>query len=81
MMKRRTFCRSAAALTLTAALPGTRAWAVDEAAAGKILGDVNCKTRTGGDTVLVRGTLGTDKDFGFGYKYELIVEDADVAKE
>jgi len=34
-----------------------------------------------GDTVLVRGTLHTDKDFGFGYRYDVIVEDARVATE
>lgn len=34
-----------------------------------------------GDTVLVRGTLATDKDFGFGYKYGVIVEDAQVTVE
>ncbi len=31
-----------------------------------------------GDIVLIKGTLIADKDFGFGYKYELIVEDAEV---
>ncbi|MCA9003332.1 MAG: DNA-binding protein [Planctomycetes bacterium] len=31
-----------------------------------------------GDLVHVRGVLVADKDFGFGYKYELIVEDAQV---
>jgi hypothetical protein len=31
-----------------------------------------------GQTVEVRGVLIADKDFGFGYKYELIVEDATV---
>lgn len=34
-----------------------------------------------GDTVLVRGTLSTDKDFGFGYRYDVIVEDAAVTVE
>ncbi len=34
-----------------------------------------------GDTVLVVGTLATDKDFGAGYKYSLIVEDAKVTVE
>jgi hypothetical protein len=34
-----------------------------------------------GDTVLVRGKLGTDKDLGYGYKYEVIVEDAAVTVE
>ena len=31
-----------------------------------------------GDTVLVSGTLATDKDFGYGYKYAVIIEDAKV---
>jgi hypothetical protein len=31
-----------------------------------------------GDTVLIRGTLITDKDFGAGYRYDVIIEDAEV---
>jgi hypothetical protein len=31
-----------------------------------------------GDLVLVRGTAAVDKDFGAGYKYDLIVENAEV---
>ena len=34
-----------------------------------------------GDTVLVSGTLTKDKDFGHGYKYALIIEDAKVVVE
>jgi hypothetical protein len=34
-----------------------------------------------GDIVLIRGTVSTDKDFGFGYRYELIIEDARVTVE
>lgn len=34
-----------------------------------------------GDTVLVRGKLAADRDFGFGYKYELLVEDATIVVE
>jgi hypothetical protein len=34
-----------------------------------------------GDTVLVQGVLSTDRDFGFGYKYDLIIEDASVTVE
>lgn len=34
-----------------------------------------------GDTVLVSGVLAVDKDFGYGYKYAVIVEDADVKVE
>jgi ribosomal protein S17 len=34
-----------------------------------------------GDTVLVSGTLSLDKDFGYGYKYALIIEDAKVSVE
>ena len=34
-----------------------------------------------GDTVLVRGTLGTDKKFGSGYEYAVIIEGATVTKE
>jgi hypothetical protein len=34
-----------------------------------------------GDLVLVTGTLATDRDFGSGYKYPLIVEDAKVVAQ
>lgn len=34
-----------------------------------------------GDTVLVRGTLVTDKDYGYGYKYPVVIEDAEVTVE
>ncbi len=34
-----------------------------------------------GDTVTVSGVLVTDKDFGYGYAYDVIVEDAEVVVE
>jgi hypothetical protein len=34
-----------------------------------------------GDLVLVRGMVSADKDFGYGYKYDLIVEGASVTVE
>jgi len=34
-----------------------------------------------GDTVLITGKVSVDKDFGYGYKYDVIVEDAKVAVE
>lgn len=34
-----------------------------------------------GDVVTVKGTLGTDRDFGSGYRYEVILEDAAVQTE
>lgn len=34
-----------------------------------------------GDVVTVRGTAAVDKDFGMGYRYDLIVEEADVTVE
>jgi hypothetical protein len=34
-----------------------------------------------GDTVLVDGVLVTDKDFGYGYKYAVLIEDAKVTVE
>jgi len=34
-----------------------------------------------GDTVVVTGKLVTDKDFGYGYKYSVIIEDAKVVVE
>ncbi len=33
-----------------------------------------------GDTVTIRGTVSKDKDFGSGYKYAVIVEEASVTK-
>ncbi len=34
-----------------------------------------------GETVIVRGKVTTDKDFGFGYRYDVILEDATVTVE
>jgi len=34
-----------------------------------------------GDTVLVKGVVVLDQDFGYGYKYEVLVEDASIDKE
>jgi membrane protein implicated in regulation of membrane protease activity len=34
-----------------------------------------------GDTVLIKGVLTTNKDFGVGYKYDVIIEDAQVTVE
>jgi hypothetical protein len=34
-----------------------------------------------GDLVVVRGVVSLDKDFGFGYRYEILVEDAEVTVE
>jgi hypothetical protein len=34
-----------------------------------------------GDTVLVRGKLTVDRDFGFGYQYDVMIEDAKVTVE
>jgi len=34
-----------------------------------------------GETVVVRGKITTDKDFGFGYRYDVILEDATVTVE
>ncbi len=34
-----------------------------------------------GKTVLVRGKLSTDKDYGAGYRYDIVIEDATVALE
>ncbi len=36
---------------------------------------------TKGDTVVVSGTVVTDKDFGAGYKYDVILEDAELTVE
>jgi len=34
-----------------------------------------------GDVVIARGTLATDKDFGGGYKYDVVVESATIASK
>ena len=34
-----------------------------------------------GDTVTVKGILVVDKDFGYGYAYDVIIEDAEVTVE
>ena len=34
-----------------------------------------------GDTVVIRGVVATDKDFGAGYTYALLVEEATVTVE
>jgi hypothetical protein len=34
-----------------------------------------------GDTVVVKGALALNKDFGMGYQYDVIVEDAEVTVE
>jgi hypothetical protein len=34
-----------------------------------------------GDTVLVTGTLGLMRDFGYGYKYEVLLENSKVTVE
>lgn len=50
--------------------PGTNDLTVTTAATVKV-----------GDLVLVTGKLGTDRDFGSGYKYPLIIEDASVVAQ
>lgn len=52
--------------------------------AGKNDNDLTVTTATPaklGDTVLVTGTVATDKDFGAGYKYTVILDDAKVTVE
>jgi len=50
-------------------------------------GDANDLTVTSGEmaevgnTVLVRGVVSIDRDFGFGYTYDVIIEDAKVVVE
>jgi hypothetical protein len=34
-----------------------------------------------GDLILVSGVVSVDRDFGFGYSYEVILEDAEVILE
>jgi len=53
----------------------------DGSGAGADLTVTTAATAKVGDTVLVRGTLATDRDFGAGYQYDAIVEDAAVTVE
>lgn len=53
----------------------------DGSGAGKDLTVTTAATAKVGDTVVVRGVLGTDRDFGAGYRYDLIIEDAVVSAE
>jgi len=60
-------------------------WVHIEDGSGKGAADGNLVVTTKdiasvGDVVVVQGTVRTDKDFGAGYSYALIVEDATVAK-
>jgi len=43
-----------------------------------VTSDGNAKV---GDLVVISGTLATDKDFGMGYRYEVIVEKATLSAE
>lgn len=53
----------------------------DGSGAGKDLTVTTAATAKVGDTVVVRGVLGADRDFGAGYRYDLIIEDAVVIAE
>ena len=47
-------------------------------------GDVTVTTQDAaaiGDSVLVRGTVVLDQDFGYGYRYDLLIEDASITIE
>ena len=51
-----------------------------EAGANDLTVTTSAEANTG-DTVLISGTLTTDKDFGYGYAYDVIVEEAEVTVE
>jgi hypothetical protein len=40
----------------------------------------NAQTKVG-DTILARGVVVTDKDYGYGYKYAVVIEDAEITVE
>jgi hypothetical protein len=50
----------------------------DAAAGTNDLTVTSSATTAVGDTILVQGTVAVDKDFGAGYRYAVIVEDASV---
>ncbi len=53
----------------------------DEAAGTHDLTVTTTSTAKVGDTVLVKGPVTLDKDFGYGYQYNVIIEDASIAVE
>ncbi len=53
----------------------------DEAAGTHDLTVTTASTANVGDTVVVNGPLTLDKDFGYGYQYNVIIEDASVTIE
>ena len=53
----------------------------DEAAGTHDLTVTTTITANVGDTVLVNGPLTLDKDFGYGYQYNVIIEDANITVE
>lgn len=53
----------------------------DAGAATNDLTVTTAATAQVGDTVMVTGNLTLDKDFGYGYKYNVIVEDAQIVIE
>jgi|AMFO01.1.fsa_nt_gi hypothetical protein len=68
----------------TPAVMGKNWLHVQDGSAEGAAGDITVTTTASaqvGQTVLVRGTLAVDKDFGAGYRYDVIVEDADVTVE
>jgi hypothetical protein len=57
---------------------------VQDGTGGKGSNDLTITTAASakvGDTVLVKGVLTTNKDFGLGYKYDVMIEDAQVTVE
>lgn len=69
---------------VTTAVMGKNWLHVQDGTGGAGTNDLTVTTNvdaTTGNTVLVRGKLATDKDFGFGYHYDLLIEDATVKVE
>ena len=67
-----------------AAILGVNWLHVQDGTSGANTNDLTVTTTTPakvGDTVLIRGTLSLDKDFGAGYKYDAIVDKATVTVE
>ena len=44
----------------------------------RVLGGTRRRTASVGDVVTATGVLVTDKDFGAGYTYEILLEDAEL---
>lgn len=65
----------------TAAVMGTNWIHVSDSSTRDDLTVTSADTVAIGDVVVIKGRLELDKDFGYGYRYPVIVQDAKITKE